>query len=102
MDGTDTPLSSTELLCNINQKVSVYWGEGVNTYGENMNIYVVDTPFTNTKDQIVIQKTDGTIIDALVYWDGVSDFNTASELTDIQNLVNIQLWDTNLSSSALI
>jgi len=102
MDGTDSPLSSEELICSKDEKVKVVWTDSGEDEAGFISIFLTDTTPTNTKDQLAIQHSDGTFLDAVVYWDGESTFDTASEIKDIEILIEAGLWTNVESSSALV
>jgi len=103
LDGTDSFLSESSLICSQNQLVKVFWEDGENIIeGEVIKLFIFDTALTNTKDQIVIKNELEEIIDGVVYWDGESTFDSASELQDIESMVVAEVWDGVESGSAVI
>lgn len=103
LDGTDTPITSTSTSCEAGETVQLIWDTIIPSETRADHTFLsIDTALTNTKDQIVIQKPDGTLLDAVIYWDGISSFASTTEQSDIDKILTAGLWSGGNSTDALI
>lgn len=98
LDGTDSYLSESKLICETDDLIEVQWnGDEYNREDKpqadiRYRIFLPDTAFTNTKDQVAIVDDVGEVIDGMVFWDGESTFVSSSESKDIDVLIDLELW----------
>ncbi len=102
LDGADTPITPSSTTCSIGETVQLLWDTVMPTETKADHTFLsIDTSLTNTKDQIVLQALDGTLLDAVIYWDGTSTFASTTEQPDIDKILTAELWSGGNNTDAL-